>query len=136
MNKLYEHSLDSAKALDTAVGWTYSGSMEFQGIRAETKRLIMYLAFSQLTASRDQQIHYLFVALTHLDNVEKKISISGINEEMIRLERIFESIRFLQKHLFEYIGYLIGLEEHHPGRSISKLSASGISGFFQGKRKG
>jgi hypothetical protein len=136
MNKFCKQALDSARALDTSVGWTCAGSLESLGIRAETKRLLMHLAFSQLTASREQQIHCLFVALTHLDNVEKKIRVSGINEELIRLERIFESMRSLQKHLFDYIGYLMELEQHHPGRCSSGLPARGVSGFFQGKRKG
>ena len=120
MDKLYRHSLESAKALDTSMGWTYSRFMEFKGIRAEMKRFLVNLAFSNLTASRDQQIHCLFVALNHLDNVEKELRIADISEEMIRLEGIFNRIQSLQKHLFDYIGYLIQLDKHQAARTLSR----------------
>jgi hypothetical protein len=109
MEKLYEISLDSANALDTSMWRTYENVSKFLGIRAAMDQFMVNLAFSHRAASRDQQIHCLFMALLHLDNVEKEIRISDIDDEILRLERIIDRIRSLRQLILEYIRHLAGL---------------------------
>lgn len=71
---------------------------------------LMNLNYSQEAKIKGQQIHYLFVALEHLNNVEKEIHISDVDEQIIRLERIFDKIRSLKKLVLEYIRHL-GLQD-------------------------
>ena len=107
---IYEISIDSASALDISMGRTYDDFSKFLKIRAEMDRFLLNLNFSHRTESRGQQIHYLFVALVHLDNVEKEISISDVNEDIIRLEGIFDKIRSLKRLILEYIRHLTSLD--------------------------
>jgi hypothetical protein len=107
---LYEISLDSASALDTSMERTYDDFSKYLKIRAEMNRLLMNLNYSHHTQSKGQQIHYLFVALVHLDNLEKEINISDVNEEIIQLERIYDKIRSLKKLILEYIRHLTSME--------------------------
>jgi hypothetical protein len=69
-------------------------------------KFLINLAFSNRTASRDQQIHYLFMALLHLENIEKEILISDVNDEIVRLERMIDKIRSLRQLILEYIRHL------------------------------
>ena len=108
MEKLYEISLDSANDLDMSMCRTYENASRFLGIRAEMDRFLMNLAFSHRAASREQQVHYLFMALLHLDNVEKEIRISDIDDEILRLERIIDRIRSLRQLILEYVRHLAG----------------------------
>lgn len=103
---IYNISIDSTSALDKSMGRIYDDFSKFLKIRAEMDRFLLNLNFSHRAHSRGQQIHYLFVALVHLDNVEKEISISDVNEDIIRLERIFDKIRSLKKLILEYIRHL------------------------------
>jgi hypothetical protein len=103
---LYAISLDSASALDTSMWRTYDDFSTLLKIRAEMNRFLMNLNNSHGSLSKGQQIHYLFLALVHLDNVEKEIHVSDVNEEILRLERIFDKIRALEKLIMEYIGQL------------------------------
>ncbi len=103
---LYEISLDSACALDTSMVGTYDDLSKFLKIRSEMNRLLMNLTYSHQTELKAQQIHYLFVALEHLNNVEKEICVSDVDEEIIRLERILDKIRSLKQFILEYIGHL------------------------------
>jgi hypothetical protein len=103
---LYEISMHSASALDTYMERTYDDFSKYIKIRAEMNKLLMNLNYSHHTESKGQQIHYLFVALAHLDNVEKEINVCDFNEEIIHLERIFDKIRSLKKLIMEYIRHL------------------------------
>ena len=67
---------------------------------------LINLTYSQQTTIKRQQIHYLFVALEHLNNVEKEIRVSDVDEQIIRLERIIDKIRSLKKLVLEYIRHL------------------------------
>ncbi len=67
---------------------------------------LINLTHSQQTAQRGTQIHYLFLALEHLNIVEKEIRVSDVDEEIIRLERILEKIRSLKQLILEYVRYL------------------------------
>jgi hypothetical protein len=103
---LYQISLDSACALDTSMVQTYDDLSKFLKIRTEMNWFLMNLTYSQQTAIKGQQIHYLFVALEHLNNVEKEIRVSDVDEHIVRLERIFDKIRSLKKLVLEYIRHL------------------------------
>jgi hypothetical protein len=103
---LYEISLDSASDLDTSMVRTYDDFSKFIKIRTEMNRFLMKLTYSHQAISKDLQIHYLFVALVHLDNVEKEIHVSDVDDEIIRLERIFNKIRSLKQLILEYIRHL------------------------------
>ena len=103
---LYEISLDSACALDTSMVQTYDDLSKFLKIRTEMNWFLINLTYSQQTTIKSQQIHYLFVALEHLNNVEKEIRVSDVDEQIIRLERIFDKIRSLKKLVLEYIRHL------------------------------
>ncbi len=100
---LLEVSLDSASALDASMWQTYDDFSKFMKFRAEMNRLLMNLNYSQGSLSRGQQIHHLFMALVHLDNIEKEIHVSDVNEEIIRLEWIQDKIHALKKLILEYI---------------------------------
>jgi hypothetical protein len=106
MEKLYELSFDSVTALEASMVRTYENAAGTLEISKEMNSLLMNLIFSNWTASRDRQKHYLFMALAHLDNVEKEIFISNVNEEMLILEKLFDKIRFLKRVLLDCIGQL------------------------------
>jgi hypothetical protein len=106
MDKLYEISLDSADALETSMWLTYKNASKFLGIRTAMDGFLLNLAFSHRAASKDRQIHYLFMALLHLDNVEKEILTSDIEDQILRLEKIIDRIRSLRQLILEYIRYL------------------------------
>jgi hypothetical protein len=103
---LYEISLDSACALDTSMVRAYDDLSKFNKIRTEMNWFLMNLTHSQQSANRGKQIHYLFVALEHLNIVEKEIRISDVDEQIIRLERILDKIRSLKQLILEYIKHL------------------------------
>jgi len=69
-------------------------------------RVLMNLTFSQQSALRAQQLHYLYMALEHISNVEKEIRISDVDEEIIRLEKILDKLRSLKHLIHEYIRHL------------------------------
>ena len=103
---LYEISLDSACALDTSMVKAYDDLSKFLKIRAEMNMFLMNLTYSHRTESKAKQIHYLFVALEYLNNVEKEIRVSDVDEEIIRLERILDKIRSLKQLILKYIKHL------------------------------
>jgi len=103
---LYEISLGSACALDTSMVKTYDDVSGFSLIREEMNRFLMNLTCSHRTALRSEQVHYLYLALEHLVNVEKEIRISDVNEEIIRLEKVHDKILSLKQLIHEYIRHL------------------------------
>ena len=103
MEKLYKTSLVSAASLDISMLSTYGNLAKFIKLRTEMNRLLINLNCSHWVVSDQQRVHYLFVALIHLDNVEKEIRISGINEAIIRQERVLDKIRSLRMLIKDYI---------------------------------
>ncbi|MFC2115556.1 hypothetical protein ACFLTU_03730 [Bacteroidota bacterium] len=75
-------------------------------IRREMNHFLLNLNHSNRADGTGQQIHFLFVALAHLDNVEKEIRISGAAEGVIRVERIHDKIRSLKILILNYIRHL------------------------------
>ena len=78
----------------------------FLRIRRELNHFLLYLNYSNRAEGTGQQIHFLFVAMEHLDNVEKEIRISEVNEDVIRLDRIHDKIRSLKILILNYIKHL------------------------------
>ena len=84
----------------------YGNAAKFQNIRKEMGGLLFDLQRSRSTVAADEQVHYLFLALMHLDNLEQEIRMSSENEEIIRLELIYDKIRSLKSMIAGYIRYL------------------------------
>lgn len=78
----------------------------FLRIRKELNHFLLNLNHSMRADGAGQQIHFLFVALGHLDNVEKEIRISGGVQELVGLERIHAKIRCLKILILNYIKHL------------------------------
>lgn len=106
MKNLYEISMDSACALDTSMVRAYDDLSKFHKIRTEMNWFLINLTHSRRTEQRGKQIHYLFLALEHLNTVEKEIRVSDVDEQIIRLERILDKIQSLKQLILEYIRYL------------------------------
>lgn len=107
---LYKTSLDEASALDISMEHGHDDFSRFIKIRAEINRFLKNLQDSHQASSRGQQIHSLFISLVHLDNVEKEIRASDIDEEIIRLGRILDKIRSLKSLILKYIKQLTSQE--------------------------
>lgn len=106
MENVYDLSVDSACALDKSMLRTYDVFSNFVKIRDEMNRCLLNLGYSQQTALKKQQIHYLYMALEHLENVEEEIRVSDGDEAIIRLERILDKILSLKRLILEYIRQL------------------------------
>ena len=82
--------------------------LSFLRIRRELNHFLLNLNHSNSAEGAGQQIHFLFVALEHLENVDKEIRITTTNQEMINTERIHEKIRSLKFLILNYIKHLTG----------------------------
>lgn len=78
----------------------------FLRIRRELNQFLINLNHSNHADSAGHQVHFLFVALEHLDNIDKEIRISGADPEMISLEKIHEKIRSLKCLILNLIKHL------------------------------
>ena len=84
----------------------YGDASRFLKIRDEMSRFLINLNQSHIAKSTGQQIHFLFMAQIHLENLDREIRISTENEEIIRLEMIHEKIRSLRALIQGYIKQL------------------------------
>lgn len=104
----YDLSFTLATELSTSV--EEAGGIDdfskFLRIRREMNHFLLSLNHSNCANGAGQQIHFLFAALAHLDNVEKEIRISNADEEGFRLERIHDKIRSLKILILNYIRHL------------------------------
>ena len=87
-------------------GMDFSSATRFMKIRDEMSRFLINLNQSHIAKSTGQQIHFLFMAQIHLENLDREIRISTENEEIIRLEIIHEKIRSLKALIQGYIKQL------------------------------
>ena len=92
------------RVLDAGVMDNTSG---FLSIRRELNFFLLSLSQSNGAAGRGQQIHFLFIALSHLDNIEKEIRISCNHEDVVGTERIYDKIRGLKVLILNYIKHLM-----------------------------
>lgn len=107
---MYDFSISMVAGLGTAVEET-SGATDFSHflrIRRELNEFLLSLNQSTRAEGAGQQIHFLFVALEHLDNVDKEIRISGAAQEMISMEKVHAKIRSLKLLILNYIKHLTG----------------------------
>ena len=80
----------------------------FLRVRKELNHFLLNLNQSNWAEGPGQQIHFLFVALEHLENVDKEIRITPANQEMINTEKIHQKIRSLKFLILNYIKHLTG----------------------------
>jgi hypothetical protein len=78
----------------------------FLRIRRELSHFLLNLNYCYRSDGTGQQIHFLFMALEHLENVDKEIRITGSDQEIISQKRIHEKIRSLKILILNYIRYL------------------------------
>jgi hypothetical protein len=101
----YDFSISMITSLGSNVEET-AGTGDFSSflrIRRELNHFLLNLNHSNRADGAGQQIHFLFVALDHLENVDKEIRISGADQDTIRLEKIHEKIRSLKYLILNYI---------------------------------
>ena len=101
----YDLSISLAAGLGNSVEET-SDINSFLLIRKEMSHFLLNLNHSSCADGAEQQIHFLFMALEHLDNVDKEIRISEAGEELVRLEKIHDKIRSLKILILGYIRQL------------------------------
>ena len=106
----YDHSISMITGLGAAVEETAEADdfSSFLMIRRDLNHFLLNLNYSNRSEGAGQQIHFLFVALEHLDNVDKEIRITGASQEMISQQRIHDKIRSLKNLILNYIKYLTG----------------------------
>lgn len=106
--RIYDFSLSMISALGVTVQETAETSdfTSFLRVRQELNHFLLNLNHSNQADGAGQQIHFLFVALEHLENVDKEIRITETSQEMINTERIHEKIRSLKFLILNYIRHL------------------------------
>ncbi len=107
-NDTYEYTMSLVSGLSASVQepGTTTDFAGFLRIRRELNHFLLNLNYSQHAEGAGQQVHYLFMALDHLDNLDREIRIAGMEETLINLERIHVKIRDLKQLLLEYIKHL------------------------------
>ncbi len=78
----------------------------FLSLRRELNQFLLSLNYSNRADGAGQQIHFLFLALEHLENVDREIRIYSKSEDMISQERIHDKIRSLKLLILKYIRHL------------------------------
>jgi hypothetical protein len=107
-----DHRYESSEVLYTGLDFSLEGMDQyanyngFQEIREEINQFILKLGQCHMAETQRQRIHYLYLALVHLDNLDREIRASYESEELIRLEMIHGKIRSLKKLITEYIRQL------------------------------
>jgi hypothetical protein len=76
---------------------------KFCTVRDEMNEFLKNLNRSGLSDAIPDQIHYLYVALIHIENVEKEILSCSLSEEMLSRNKIIEDINCLKRMVVEYI---------------------------------
>lgn len=101
----YDFSVSMAAGLHASVEEA-SDFQSYLRIRRELSHFLLNLNYCYRSDGRGQQIHFLFLALDHLDNIDREIRITGADQEIISLEKIHEKIRSLKMLILNYIKYL------------------------------
>jgi hypothetical protein len=102
---MYDFSVSMATSLNSGVEDSTGRSdfTSFLRIRMELNQFLLNLNYCNVAEGTGQQIHFLFIALNHLENVDKEIRISGADQDIIRLEKIHEKIQSLKCQILNYI---------------------------------
>ena len=112
-NETYDRSISLAAGLGRCMEES-GGNGDFSSylmIRRELNHFLLNLNYSNRAEGIGQQIHFLFLALQHLDNVEKEIRVSVADEELVSLGRIHNKIRSLKILILDYIRHLTSENE-------------------------
>jgi hypothetical protein len=101
-------------------GWNeYREVDSFSDIRNEMGQFLLELFNSRQTASNEQRVHYLFLALKHLDNLEKEVRIHPESGNLAGRECILRRIRSLETLISAHI------------RKINIAGREAVSGFLK-----
>jgi len=76
---------------------------KFSKIREEMNEFLKSLNQSGLSEAIPDQIHYLYVALIHIENVEKEIISCSLSEEMLSQSKIIDDVNCLKMMVVDYI---------------------------------
>lgn len=77
-------------------------------VRDEMNEFLKNLNRSGLSETIPDQIHYLYVALIHIENVEREIMSGSLSEEMLSQSKITNDINCLKMMVVDYIQDLSG----------------------------
>ncbi len=91
----------SGSALDES--GTYKNDGEYCKIKEEMNKFIFNLNQCKICRSIHSQIHFLYMSLIHLDNVEIEFITSNLSDEVLCQEKIIEDIRSLKLMVLNYI---------------------------------
>lgn len=75
----------------------------FVNVRDEMNKFILNLSHSEFSESVPDQIHFLYVALTHIENVENEILGSCLSEDILSRNKIIEDINCLKMMVLDFI---------------------------------
>jgi hypothetical protein len=81
---------------------------KFCKVREEMNEFLKSLNRSGLSEALPDQIHYLYVALIHIENVEKEIMSCSLSEEILSQSKIVDDINCLKMMVVDYIQDLSG----------------------------
>lgn len=76
---------------------------KFNNVRDEMNKFLNCINQSGFSEALPDQIHYLYVALTHIENVEKEIMSLCFSEEMLSRNKIIEDVNCLKMMVVDYI---------------------------------
>ncbi len=76
---------------------------KFSKVRNEMNEFLKSLNQSGLSKAIPDQIHYLYVALIHIENVEREIISCSLSEETLSQSKIIDDINCLKMMVVEYI---------------------------------
>lgn len=109
MKNTYDRSIQIVTELCSSVKDTGGKDdiSSFLRIREEMNRFLVSLYHSNNADGTGQQIHFLFVAMSHLDNIEEEILVSFRNDELLRLGKIQDKIGGLKILILNFIKHLI-----------------------------
>lgn len=76
---------------------------KFRKVRDEMNEFLKSLNQSGLSEAIPAQIHYLYVALMHIENVEIEIMSCSLSEDMLSQSKIIDDINCLKIMVVDYI---------------------------------
>lgn len=101
----YQYSISMAVGLSTAAEEAGDFS-SFIRIRRELNHFLLSLNYSNQATGIGQQIHFLYLALDHLENMEREIRISPVDENVLHMAKIQDKIQSLKRLILGYIRHL------------------------------
>jgi len=86
----------------------YKNNDDYCKIKEEMNKFIFCLNQCKRCRSIYSQIHFLYMSLIHLDNVEIEFLTSNLSDELLYQEKIIEDIHSLKLMVLNYIRDLSG----------------------------